>query len=210
MKPNVRARLTSLTNEVVEKSISALEVRRVKIGWSKSIEKPTLKPSNGSKRAHLSPSRTMTGFLMRTKRFGGGLFLDARGLQQEHERTGAAVHDRHFGRGQVDIGVVDAQAGKRRQQVFDRRNAHAILDQRGRQAGVADIFAAGADFDRLGQIHTTEHDARIDRSGTQRHVHLFTGVKANTGRAYHILERTLSDHLFYFPWGQEHAKRAES
>jgi len=35
-------------------------------------------------------------------------------------------------------------------------------------------------------------------------------VKANTGRAYHILKRTLSDHLFYFPWGQEGAKRAES
>ena len=32
MNPNVRARDTSLTNEVVEKSIPALEVRRVKIG----------------------------------------------------------------------------------------------------------------------------------------------------------------------------------
>jgi len=42
MNPKVRARLTSLTKEVVEKSISALEERRVKIGWLKSIEKPTL------------------------------------------------------------------------------------------------------------------------------------------------------------------------
>jgi hypothetical protein len=35
MKPKVRARLTSLTNEVVEKSSAALEARREKIGcWN--------------------------------------------------------------------------------------------------------------------------------------------------------------------------------
>jgi hypothetical protein len=43
MKPKVRARLTSLTKDVVEKSISALEVERWKIGWSKSMVKPTLR-----------------------------------------------------------------------------------------------------------------------------------------------------------------------
>jgi hypothetical protein len=94
--------------------------------------------------------------------------------------------------------------------MFDRGDTHAILDQRGRQPGVADVLAAGTDFDWFGKIHTTENDARVDRSRAQRHVNLFTGVKANTGRAYHIFERTLSDHLFYFPWGQEGAKRAES
>ena len=47
-----------------------VEALRVKIGWSKSIEKPTLKPSNGSKRAHLSPSSTLTLFVMRTNFFG--------------------------------------------------------------------------------------------------------------------------------------------
>ena len=108
MNPKVRARLTSLTNEVVEKSISALEERRVKIGWLKSMEKPTLNPSNGSKRAHLSPSRTVTDFLMRTKRLAAFCSSIPAELQQEHERTCAAVHDRHFGRGQVDVCVVDS------------------------------------------------------------------------------------------------------
>src|SRR5678815_2846636 len=139
-----------------------------------------------------------------------GLFLDSGRLQQEHERTCAAIHDRHFGRRKIHVCVVDAQAGERREQVLDRGDADAILDQGGRQPGIADILAAGTDFDWFGQVDTTKNDARIDRSGTQRHVNLFTGVKANTGRAYHILKRTLSDHLFYFPWGQEGAKRAES
>ena len=41
----VRARLISLRNEVVEKSIVARCMRRLKIGWSNSISKLTLKPS---------------------------------------------------------------------------------------------------------------------------------------------------------------------
>ena len=70
MKPNVRARLISRTNDVVEKSTSEVCTPPLKTGWSKSIVNLTLKPSNGSKRANFSPSRTSTGFLTRMKRFG--------------------------------------------------------------------------------------------------------------------------------------------
>src|SRR5256885_7144312 len=70
MKPKVRARLTSLRNEVVEKSIEARCERRLKIGWLNSISKFTLKPSNGSNCAHLSPSSTRSRFFTRMKRFG--------------------------------------------------------------------------------------------------------------------------------------------
>ncbi len=65
IKPKVRARLTSLTNEVVEKSIAAACLRLLNTGWSKAIVKLTLKPSKGSKRAHLSSSFTITGWRIR-------------------------------------------------------------------------------------------------------------------------------------------------
>ena len=54
------------------------------------------------------------------------LLDDARRLQQEHERTGAAVHDRQLGTGDVDVQVVDAHAGKRGHQVLDGRDRRAV------------------------------------------------------------------------------------
>src|SRR5690606_15978369 len=54
------------------------------------------------------------------------LLGDAGGLQQEHERAGRAVHDRHLGRGQLDIAVVDAEPGQRREQVLDRHDLAAF------------------------------------------------------------------------------------
>ena len=48
------------------------------------------------------------------------LLLDAGRLQQEHERRGAAVHDRHLGRRQIDERVVDTQARHGRHQMLDR------------------------------------------------------------------------------------------
>ena len=70
MKPKVRARLTSLTKEVVEKSSTAWLVCSLKTGWLNSMVKATLKPLKGSKRAHLSPSSTCTGCLIRMNFFG--------------------------------------------------------------------------------------------------------------------------------------------
>ncbi len=46
--------------------------------------------------------------------FGHILLNDARRLEQEHERAGAAIHDRHFSRADIDMGVVDAQSRHRR------------------------------------------------------------------------------------------------
>src|ERR1700755_396184 len=91
MKPKVRARLTSLRKEVVEKSMDAFWARRLKIGWLNSISKLTLKPSNGSNCAHLPPSSTRRRFFTRMKRF---------------RRT------------QLDNGVVDAETCECRQQML--------------------------------------------------------------------------------------------
>src|SRR6185312_3765499 len=142
--------------------------------------------------------------------FGRGLFLDSRRLQQEHERAGAAIHDRHFRRGKIHVGIVDAQTGDRRQQMLDRGDAYIALDQGCGKTGIANVLATGADLDRLVQIDAAEHDTGVDRGGTQGHVDLFTGVKTDARRANHVLECALSDHLFYMSPGAGAAKRAES
>src|SRR5690606_3853047 len=56
------------------------------------------------------------------------LLFDAGGTDQKHERPGAAVHDRHFGRADVDVAVVDAEAGQGREQMLYGRYPHAVLD----------------------------------------------------------------------------------
>ena len=71
------------------------------------------------------------------------LLDDSRRLQQEHERRGTAVHDRELGTGDVDVHVVDAEAGARRQHVLDGRDRHAVLLQRRREARVADVLRVG-------------------------------------------------------------------
>ncbi len=102
MKPNVRARLISFRKEVVEKSIDArcampVEDRVLEIDLEVDAEAvvrleahPLVAVLDLDALAHADEA------LRRV------LLLDAGRLQQEHERRGAAVHDRHFGRGQVD------------------------------------------------------------------------------------------------------------
>src|ERR1700722_16796973 len=62
---------------------------------------------------------------------GRGLLLDAGGLQQEHKRSGAAIHDRHLGAVDLDQGIVDAQTREGREQMLDGRDASRAVDQRG-------------------------------------------------------------------------------
>ena len=148
MKPKVRARLTSFRKEVVEKSIerllrAALEDRVIELDLEvdlEAIERSKLGPLVAVLDAHR--------FLTRTKRFGRALLLDSGRLQQENERTGAAVHDRHFRRAQLDKGIVDSEPGERRQQMLDGRDPALALAQGGPSIGVADILGVRADVRR--------------------------------------------------------------
>ena len=62
--------------------------------------------------------------------FACRLLLDTCRLQQEHEGTGAAVHDRKLGSGDVDVQIVDTEPGERGHQMLDRRDLDAVLLQR--------------------------------------------------------------------------------
>src|SRR6185312_15816914 len=125
---------------------------------------------------------------------GGVLLLDPGRLQQEHEGPRAAVHDRHFGRRQVHIGIVDAQPGHRRKQVLDRGHPRLAVHQRGREPGVADVVLARVDIHRRLEVRTTEYDARIGCCRAQRHIHLVAGMQTDAGGTYDVSQRTLLDH----------------
>ena len=153
-----------------------------------------LKPLCGSKRADLSPSVHRDRLQDADEFFCDRLLFDARRLQQEHERAGAAIHDGHFARRHVDVHIVDAQTRERRHQVLDRRYAHAVAFEARRQSGVADMIGIGLDIDRLRQIDAPKHDAGIGRGRTQRQIDLFAGMQSDAGGADDVFERALLDH----------------
>ena len=94
------------------------------------------------------------------------LHLEPGRLQQEHERAGAAIHDGHFGRGQIDVGVVDAETGERGHEVLDGRDAHAVLLEARGEARVADRVRLSLDLHRVGEVDAAENDAGIGRGRT--------------------------------------------
>ena len=130
---------------------------------------------------------------------GRVLLLDAGGLQQEHERTGGAVHDRHFRRGQFDVGIVDAEAGQRRHQVFDGLHLGAIATQAGAQHGFADQVRIGRDFDHRLEVGAAEHDAGVDRCRAQGQEDLLAAMQTDAGGADQVLEGALAQHSRRLP-----------
>ena len=120
-----------------------------------------------------------------------GLLLDAGGLHQEHERSGAAIHDRHFRRGELDERVVDAQAGERRQQVFHRRHLGVTHRQRGAERRLGDVGGARRDVDRVVEVGAAEDDADVVGRGPENQQHLAPRVQPHTGGPNRILQRSL-------------------
>ncbi len=157
------------------------------------------KPSYGTKRANLSPSRTSTGLRMRMKRLAAFCSTIARGLQQEHERPGRAVHDRHFRRGQFDKGVVDAQSRQRGHQVLDGLHLGRAAGQAGAQHGLADQVGVGRDLDHGIEVDAAEHDAGIHRRRAQGQEDLLAAMQANAGGADQVLEGALAQHRWRLP-----------
>jgi hypothetical protein len=192
MKPNVRARETSLMYEVVEKSTHTACRERSRTGWSNSIARSSLKPLC---EAHpFVAFAHFDAFKHADELFRGLLLFDPRRLQQEDERPRAPVHDRHFGRGDVDVRIVDTEARERGHEMLDRRDAHAVLLQARGEARIADRIGIGLDLHRVGQIDAAEDDARVGRGRTQREIDLLSRVQSHAGRADDVLQRALTDH----------------
>src|SRR5690606_35243452 len=124
------------------------------------------------------------------------LLFQASRLNQEHEGTGTAIHDRDFGRRQLDVGVVDAQACHGRKQVLDGVHLDVTIDQGGRHGGLTDILGAGGDFHDRIQIGATEHYPGVHRGRLEGQVYLLPRVQADAGGSDDVLQGALSDHGF--------------
>src|SRR6188768_3839095 len=130
---------------------------------------------------------------------GHALIFETRRLQQEHERAGAAIHDGHFGRADVDVRIVDTKPGECRQQVLHGRNARRTINKSGAELGITHVLGVGTNFGRRIEISAAEDDAGIRRGRPQGHEDLLAGVQANTLGADGVLESALSEHLKLSP-----------
>src|SRR3546814_6205398 len=90
-----------------------------------------------------------------------------------------------------DLEVVDAQAGERRHQVFDRLHLGAVARQAGAQGGFADQLGVRGDLHRGLDVDAAEHDAGVDRGRSQGEVDLLAAVQPDAGGADHILDGAL-------------------
>ena len=91
--------------------------------------------------------------------------LEAGFLDEEQERRGAAVHDRHFALAQLDDDVVDAGADQGRQQVLDGLDGGAVVAQHRGVVDAGHVLDAGRDVDA--QVGPAEHDAGAGGGGLQ-------------------------------------------
>src|SRR5690625_95692 len=69
--------------------------------------------------------------LYANKAFGRVLFGNAGRLDQKNKGAGAAVHDGHLGRAEINMNVVYAQAGQGRHQMLNGGHPNAIVINQG-------------------------------------------------------------------------------
>ena len=123
------------------------------------------------------------------------LFPHSRRLDHEHERTGAAVHDRHLLGADVDIGVIDAEAGQRGEQVLHRGNPCSVADQRCGQPGAADVGHLRGDLRRGVMVNAAEDNTRVGRCRADGDIGFLAGMQPYPLRPDRIFQCALSDHV---------------
>ena len=112
---------------------------------------------------------------------GRAQLLDAGILTNEvDERRRAAVHDRHFGLVQLDVGVVNSLTHQGGQKVLDRLDLGRPARQHGRVADASDMRDVGGNL-QAPQIRASKHEPGISRRGLQRKGDLVAGVKSDAG-----------------------------
>src|SRR6185437_9191094 len=121
------------------------------------------------------------------------LLGDAGAFDEEDERRGAAVHDRHFGTVELHHDIVDLGAGERRHEMLDRADGQPFAVAQGRaQQGFDGVPPARGDLGAAADdIHATEDDAAIRRRRKQRHGCLYPGMETDAATMDWILDRVL-------------------
>ena len=95
---------------------------------------------------------------------------------------------------QVNVGIVDAKAGQRRHEMFDRFDGGVVVSQGRAEHGFADMAGICDHVDRRIEIQAPEHDTRVLGCRPQRHIDLVTGMQPDSRRPYRVFQRSLSDH----------------
>src|ERR1035437_1009584 len=83
-------------------------------------------------------------------------------LNHFNKWTGAAIQNRQLKIVQLDDGIVDADAGKRREQVLGGGDEHALFHQAGGVTDAGNVASAGFDGEAV-EIGAVEYDSRSRR-----------------------------------------------
>src|SRR5579862_5252741 len=103
---------------------------------------------------------------------------------------GAAVEDGQFQVVDLDNYVIDPHSNEGREEVFGRRNEHALAHEAGGVAELGDIAPGGRDLEVI-KIGAAKDNARTRRGGQKPHVHGGAGVKPHSRK-----RERLGDRLF--------------
>lgn len=116
-------------------------------------------------------------FLRRVQLFDAGI------QQQEHERTGAAVHDWDFSGVDFDDDVVDAQPSQRGVEVLNGRNTHVMLIHRAStEHGITHGFCISRKINRWIQVSATIDDPGISRRWAHCQRDFLAGMQTDASR----------------------------
>ena len=123
----------------------------------------------------------------------GRLCNDPGAFDQEHERLGAAIHDRHFGAIDFDKRVIDLAPCQGGHQMLDRADQWLaiIAAQNGAKPGIDDIIPQGFHFDNRIEIGAPENNSRVHLARQQGERNRHPGMHTRAGTMYRILQGRL-------------------
>ncbi len=124
------------------------------------------------------------------------LLNDTGAFDQEHERLGTAIHDRHFAAIELNLDVINPATGQRCHDVLDGTDGHTVLVTEDRaQPCVDDTIPARRDH-RAGtlDVGAAEDNAGVDRRRVHGHGNFVAGVEADPGAVDRRFQRPLTNH----------------
>ena len=97
--------------------------------------------------------------------------LHAGFLNEIDERRGAAVHDRHFRRVQLDQHVIDVHADERRQEMLDGLDRDLVSGQAGGELDAGEVMHRRGHFE-VAEVGPAEPDSETGGRGLERELNL--------------------------------------
>ena len=120
-----------------------------------------------------------------------GVLFDGPGaIQQEHQWRRRTIQDRWFRAVDFDQGVVDATAGERRHDVFNRADPRGSLRQNRGKTGVRHAIETRRNIQA--EVRATEHNAMIGWRRAEGHADATTRVQPDADAPDRRFQRLLA------------------